>query len=89
VVADDIQLTVSPNPVSGLTAQLGYSLKSASTVKIAVYNLAGETVATINEAKEAGDNTSDLDVSALSNGIYIISIAADGITTQTKMILNK
>ena len=89
VASSDIQLSVAPNPVSSSVAQLSYTLSTAAKVKIVIYSITGQVVSTIEEAKEAGQNTTDLDVSKLSAGTYIVSLADGQSVTKVKLIVNK
>ncbi|MDC0303719.1 T9SS type A sorting domain-containing protein, partial [Flavobacteriales bacterium] len=58
-----------PNPTKGLVTLTGLT----SSTRMAVYNSVGQMVAEykLNEAKQT------LDLSALSNGIYILKLETD------------
>lgn len=63
---------VYPNPTQGI-ATMSYTLKQASTVRIALYNLIGEKVATIaNNNQMAGEHQVNFDFSAYPSGIYML-----------------
>ncbi|HLG32297.1 MAG TPA: FlgD immunoglobulin-like domain containing protein, partial [Ignavibacteriaceae bacterium] len=72
-----------PNPFNPAT-RIEYSLPVSSEVKLVVYNLLGQEVATlINEEQSAGShsiqwNASDANGTRLSSGIYFYELKAAG-----------
>ncbi len=75
--------TAIPNPASG-EARFDYSLPYATPVNIQVTDLNGRIVSVVNLGQiGAGENYFQLNVSDLSNGLYIVSLQTkDGIVTQ-------
>jgi hypothetical protein len=89
VPQSDLQLKVSPNPLSGSNAQISYNLPAPAKVKIVVYSITGQVVATVEEAKEAGQCSTDIDVSKLSSATYIVWLIADGAVAKDKLIISR
>ncbi len=78
-----------PNPFNPTTV-IRYSLPSASDVKLTVYNLLGEKVATlVDERKSAGSYNIAFNASNLSSGIYFYSLRAGNFLCTRKMVLLK
>jgi Secretion system C-terminal sorting domain len=72
-------LTASPNPAN-TQVRFDYTVQQDGAVAIALYNLAGQQVATVqSDALQAGMSASaDLDVSALPAGMYVYRAQIDG-----------
>jgi hypothetical protein len=69
---------VAPNP-AGTTTKVTISLPGATPTKVSVYDLAGRKVATVvDRPLAAGENSCELDVSAMPAGIYILRLEAGG-----------
>lgn len=74
-----------PNPVS---AELTVSAENAiGDVKVSIYNSVGQLVLSANLNVQNG--TANLNVSALSNGVYFLILHSDGYTVSERFILNK
>ena len=57
-------------------------------VNLAVYNLAGQQVATLVDGMvEAGTHTVTFDASNLTSGVYFYTLTANGVSTSQKMVL--
>jgi hypothetical protein len=69
VEPEQLEVQIYPNPTKGLVTLAGLT----SSTRMAVYNSVGQMVAEykLNEAKQT------LDLSALSNGIYILKLETD------------
>ena len=76
-----------PNPFSGITT-VNYSLDNAANVSVAVYNVAGAKVMSINEGmKTAGNHSLHINASNLQAGVYYYTFTADGYSVTKKMII--
>ncbi|MDC8000337.1 T9SS type A sorting domain-containing protein [Aequorivita todarodis] len=72
--------TYYPNPTSGTL-----SLKSVNNIdSVAIYNLLGQSVL----SSTIGATTSDLDVSSLATGTYIMKVTVEGQTGTYKILKN-
>ncbi|WP_020530159.1 T9SS type A sorting domain-containing protein [Flexithrix dorotheae] len=81
-------ILIFPNPGTDNT-QIEYAIETAGNVTITIHNKQGELVkSVINEEKQAGTYTQDLDISDLENGLYFYKIiSTDG--TVTKRFIKK
>lgn len=78
-----------PNPFNPST-QIQFALPQASEVKISVYNIVGEHVATLTEGrKSAGYHIVNFDAGHLSSGFYFYKFEASEFVEVRKMILMK
>lgn len=81
-----------PNPFNASTA-IGFSLPSASAVRLAIYNLAGQRVALlINGSRSAGSYTLHWDgrdeaAAELATGIYFLRLHAGSRAESRKLVL--
>ena len=78
-----------PNPFNPST-RIVYSLDREVRVRLSVYNLIGEKVATLVDAVEGpGDKTAEFDGSGLPGGVYIVRIMAGSESESKKIVLLK
>jgi len=78
-----------PNPFNPST-RIDFSLPYESNVKISVYNLIGQKVAELANAKyNAGKHSVEFNASNFSSGIYLYKIEAGNFTSTKKMQLIK
>ena len=78
-----------PNPFNPAT-NIQFGLPKASHVKIEVFNILGQKVATLlDERKSAGYHAVEFDGSNLSSGVYFYKIQADAFSRVRKMLLIK
>ena len=78
-----------PNPFNPTTL-INYELQDASHVNISVYSLSGEHIATlVDDMRSGGQHQIHFDASALSSGIYIYRMNAEGFVQSRKMMLIK
>ena len=78
-----------PNPFNPST-KIIYSLPYKSFVKIKIYDVLGNEIATlVNAEKPAGKYSINFDASGLSSGVYFYQLSADNFIEMKKMILLK
>jgi hypothetical protein len=78
-----------PNPFNPSTV-IRFSLPTASDVKLAVYNILGQKVATlVNEHLNAGVHTVQFDAKKMATGVYFYRIEAGSFVSSKKMLLLK
>jgi hypothetical protein len=78
-----------PNPFNSSTT-ISYDLPVRSRVKLSIYNLLGQEVATlVNAEQEPGRYNVKFDASGLPSGIYFYRLEAGRFIEQKKMILIK
>ncbi len=79
----------SPNPFNPVTS-IPFSLGKESEVTLAVYNIAGEKVATLADNRfSAGSHNVSWEASGYASGVYFYRITAGEYTETKKMILIK
>ena len=78
-----------PNPFNPSTT-IKYSIPEDGFVKLAVYNMLGEEVATlVSNVQKAGKYEVNFSASKLSSGVYVYRIEASNFTASKKLILMK
>jgi len=78
-----------PNPFNPVTT-IRFAIPQAGNVKLSIYNIIGEEVATlVNGFRNAGSYSVNLDASNLSSGIYIYRIDSNTFALSKKMTLVK
>lgn len=91
VLSNAGNVSVYPNPVTNV-AEISYSAKEGSNVKISLCDVSGKHIKTIDSGNsKAGANTIRFDMNNLSlqNGVYLINVTVNGTTTQQKIIYTK
>ncbi len=78
-----------PNPFNATTT-IRYGLPLESVVRLTVYNILGQEVATlVHEVKEAGYHDVKFDASSLSSGVYLYRLQAGRFVQTRRLILLK
>lgn len=86
---ESINAVVYPNPGNGIIT-LSANLLSDKSLQMNVMDVTGKIVHSFNEQKiSAGNNSVQLDVSDLSNGIYFIKVFDKSVSQTVKMIISK
>ena len=89
-VIDDFALAQNyPNPFNPGT-KIEYSLQKSAKIKLEVFNLLGQKVATLVDGrKPAGKFTVDFDASHFASGLYFYTLKSGGVKLTRKMMLLK
>ena len=82
------KLIVSPNP-AGYKVNLAFTIPTGGNATISVINQTGAVVSTKSVAVNAGDNTRNLDVANLANGVYFIKIQTRSGVQMSKLVIAK
>jgi len=78
-----------PNPFNPST-QIGFDLVESGIVTLKVYNLMGQTVATLaSGSMTAGSHVVSFDATNLTSGVYLYRIEVNGFAAEKKMLLMK
>ena len=78
-----------PNPFNPATT-ISFNLPEDSNVKLIIFNMLGQEIKTlINEPREAGIHTVELNASEFSSGLYFFRIEAGKYIQTRKMLLVK
>jgi hypothetical protein len=78
-----------PNPFNPVTV-IGWQLADNSHVKLSIYNILGQKVATlVNKKQSAGRYKAEWDASGFASGIYFYQIKTDNHFEVRKMMLMK
>jgi hypothetical protein len=78
-----------PNPFNPITT-IEFSLNNASAVKLTVYDILGQEVATlVNGFKPVGSHKVQWSANKMPSGIYYYRLEADGLSKTHKMVLMK
>lgn len=87
---ENLWLKCHPNPTTGMV-QIRYFLYRESKVQIEIRDLAGRTIASIDNAPTLpGEHSLDYDFSKLANGTYLVAFTAnDSILLTQKVVLTK
>jgi len=87
--ATPARIITYPNPFNTVT-NISFTIPQTGQVSLHVYNLLGQEVTTLVRSNlQAGTHTIPFDGSALSSGVYIYSLEANGFTANRKMALVK
>ena len=83
----DRRLTLFPNPTDGMMS-LSFDLPTATNVGFVVTDLAGKQVLASSRSFGSGEQRHALDLSALTNGSYLVQVSADGMTATRKVTVS-
>lgn len=85
VIPDEVTFTSYPNPVQK-QATVEYTLPERADVRVALYDVLGRRVATLEEgSKQAGRHRIQLERTGLSSGVYFGRLEAGGQTRTQKI----
>jgi len=89
-VPDNYNLSQNfPNPFNPSTT-ISYSLPKAGVVKLSVFNLLGQEVASlVDDYKAAGSYNVNFNAKGLSSGVYIYRLQVDGVSISKTLTLMK
>jgi hypothetical protein len=89
-VAPGFSLAVHPNPVSGGTASISFTLPSQGEAGIAVYDITGRQVETAaGSSLPAGEHTVFFSTSTLSPGVYFARLSHLGSSSTVRMVVTR
>jgi hypothetical protein len=79
-----------PNPFNPVT-EIGFSLPTASKVRLGVYNIPGQKVTTLSDTEQfpAGSHSVTWDASSVATGVYLYRLEAGSFVETKKMLLLK
>jgi hypothetical protein len=78
-----------PNPFNPTTT-INYALPEQAFVRLTVYNVLGQEIATlVNETQDAGSRSVEFNANNLPSGLYFYKISAGNFSDMKKMILLK
>jgi len=82
-------VSVYPNPSNPITT-ISYSIKNTSHVKLVIYNITGQKVATlVDKHMSAGKHSVVFDGSDFGSGVYLYKFESKGFSKTGKMLLMK
>lgn len=79
-----LQIQLVPNP-SAQVSQLYFNLPQSSTVACQVVDLSGHVVYHATQSMNAGHSTIQIPVANLSNGVYVVRLKVNELTSNTKL----
>jgi hypothetical protein len=83
--SQEASIMVYPNPTTGITTvDIEISLNTESRIEI--YNLSGSLVQSEKFILTSGDNKKKIDISNLTNGIYLLKVSANNKYKTIKVI---
>jgi hypothetical protein len=82
------EITIFPNP-GAYNVSMSFNAKASGTSEITVTNLMGSVVLRKNITVTEGENNRKLDVSILSNGIYLVQVKTGTDSQTAKLVINK
>ncbi|OPZ84259.1 MAG: hypothetical protein BWY76_01919 [bacterium ADurb.Bin429] len=87
--AEDEYVAINPNPANPV-ATITYSINSPSNVRLSIYSITGQKVATLADGPmSAGTHSVIFDGSKYASGVYFYRFESAGLTKSGKMLLLK
>ncbi len=86
-VENNLNVSVYPNPFNGKFF-CSYKLEKQSNVAIMIYDLIGRLKASSHKIQVTGDYTLPIDLSNLTNGMYLLKIRINDLESVVKIIKN-
>ncbi len=84
------ELKILSNPVNASTADILINVPQATTASMLLYSIDGKQILNMQNLElNAGDNLQLLDVSSLSNGVYIFVLTSPEGSLQQKMLIQR
>ena len=80
-----LRFSAYPNPANTLL-NIDYNTASNTDAVLSISNLAGQELLQITRSSDIGDNYLTTDVSALSSGLYFVSITQNGKSSRVKFV---
>ena len=78
-----------PNPSNG-SVVLGYTLPEAALVRLDIFDVLGQRVATVvDESRSAGQHRLRYDTSVLASGLYLYRLSALGQSASRRVVVIK
>ncbi|MDB2362303.1 T9SS type A sorting domain-containing protein [Flavobacteriales bacterium] len=84
----NIALSVFPNPIQS-DAKLSFSLTKPSNVRLDILNVLGETILSNAYSLQAGNNSININVDKMTNGIYFAHLSINGEINTVKITVSK
>lgn len=82
------EITVFPNPTTG-TINLDYTTSKEENIDVRILNITGKVILSENVQASEGQNILHYDISAQTDGVYILQVVANNETVTRKVILRK
>ncbi len=83
-------LRVFPNPATGASVDMTYSISTQANVSVIVYNSIGEKVGVlVNESKDTGKYDITWDINYVPNGLYFCTLEINGKRIVKRLVIQK
>jgi hypothetical protein len=81
-----LNLSASPNPAAHKTT-LKFNVNDVTIARLKVYNLLGEAILDLPIETKIGENSYDLNLDGLSNGMYLYSLQYKNYSETKRLIV--
>jgi hypothetical protein len=78
--------TLYPNPAANLVT-VTYQSQNSGAVRIALEDLSGKTIKTIDYSASKGENNIGLNLADIARGLYFVKIMSEATTEVKKLIV--